>query len=85
MLYSAENGLAKNMLIDFVLGQAGLNRRDIHNGLTTGRCDLPGGSNGAIMEKSCPGIWEDDEYVYVNEELFHHLPPDYLEAVEARK
>ncbi|MGH0214426.1 hypothetical protein NKY66_10980 [Sinorhizobium meliloti] len=37
------------------------------------------------MENSPPVIWEDDEYVYVPEELFKHLPPEYLEAVEARK
>ncbi|WP_429819120.1 hypothetical protein [Ensifer sp. B1-9] len=37
------------------------------------------------MENSPPVIWEDDKYVYVPEELFKHLPPEYLEAVEARK
>lgn len=37
------------------------------------------------MGSSPPGIWEDDEYVYVPEELFKLLPPEFLEAVEARK
>lgn len=37
------------------------------------------------MENSPPEIWEDDEYVYVPEELLQHLPPEYLEAVEAQK
>lgn len=37
------------------------------------------------MENSRPVIWEDDEYVYIPEELFQHLPHEYLEAFEARK
>lgn len=30
-------------------------------------------------------LWEDDEFVYVPEELFQHLPKEYREAAEARK
>jgi hypothetical protein len=30
-------------------------------------------------------LWEDDDYVYVPEELFKHLPKEYREAVQARK
>jgi len=37
------------------------------------------------MGDSPPGIWEDDEFVYVPEELFIHLPPEYRKAVAARK
>ena len=37
------------------------------------------------MEDSPPTIWEDDDYVYIPEELFKHLPPEYREAAEARK
>lgn len=37
------------------------------------------------MGDSPPGIWEDDEFVYVPEEFFIHLPPEYREAVAARK
>ncbi len=37
------------------------------------------------MENSPPTIWEDDDYVYVPEEFFKHLPPEYRDAAEARK
>lgn len=37
------------------------------------------------MENTPPEIWEDEDYVYVPEEFFKHLPPEYLEAVEAKK
>lgn len=37
------------------------------------------------MENSTPTIWEDDDYVYIPEELFKHLPDEYREALEARK
>lgn len=37
------------------------------------------------MGVSPPAIWEDDEYVYVPEELFKHLPAEYRDAAEARK
>lgn len=30
-------------------------------------------------------IWEDDEFVYIPESLFKHLPEEYREAAEARK
>lgn len=30
-------------------------------------------------------LWEDDEFVYVPEELFKHLPKEYRDAAEARK
>lgn len=30
-------------------------------------------------------LWEDDEFVYIPEELFKHLPKEYLEAAEVRK
>lgn len=32
-----------------------------------------------------PVISEDDEYVYIPEELFEHLPPEYREAAEAHR
>lgn len=32
-----------------------------------------------------PQIWEDDEYVYISEELFKHIPPEYREAAETTK
>ena len=38
-----------------------------------------------VMKKSPPTIWEDDKFVYIPEELFKHLPPEYREAAEARK
>ncbi|KVP00033.1 hypothetical protein WL21_11715 [Burkholderia ubonensis] len=37
------------------------------------------------MKSSPATIWEDDDYVYVPEELFKHLPPEYREAAEKRK
>lgn len=30
-------------------------------------------------------LWEDDEFVYVPEELFNHLPKEYRDAAHARK
>lgn len=30
-------------------------------------------------------LWEDDEFVYVPEELFKHLPKEYRDAAKARK
>jgi hypothetical protein len=36
------------------------------------------------MEALPPTIWEDDEYVYIPEALFKHLPPQYRDAFEAR-
>ncbi|MEQ1955393.1 hypothetical protein [Mesorhizobium sp. CN2-181] len=37
------------------------------------------------MSDSTQTIWEDDDYVYIPEELFKHLPPEYRAAAEARK
>ncbi|MGR8963759.1 hypothetical protein [Rhizobium leguminosarum] len=37
------------------------------------------------MTNASPLVWEDDEYVYIPEELFQHLPPEYLERFETRK
>lgn len=37
------------------------------------------------MTFSSQEIWEDDEYVYIPEELFKHLPPEYREAAEESK
>ncbi|MEP3945165.1 hypothetical protein [Ascidiaceihabitans sp.] len=37
------------------------------------------------MEPEHQELWEDDDFVYVPEALFHHLPPEYREAAEARK
>ena len=36
------------------------------------------------MENSPPTICEDEDYVYIPEELFKHLPPEYRDAFEAR-
>ncbi|TKA95820.1 hypothetical protein FAZ78_14855 [Cereibacter changlensis] len=30
-------------------------------------------------------IWEDDDFIYISEEIFKHLPKEYREAAEARK
>jgi len=37
------------------------------------------------MKESPPTIWEDDDYVYIPEEIIEHLPPEYREAFEARR
>jgi len=37
------------------------------------------------MQQEQPNIWEDDEFIYIPEELFKHLPEEYREAAEARK
>jgi hypothetical protein len=37
------------------------------------------------MDNELPQISEDDEYFYVPEELFKHLPPEYQESVEAQR
>lgn len=37
------------------------------------------------MRPEQPNLWEDDEFIYVPEELFEHLPKEYREAAEARK
>ena len=36
-------------------------------------------------EEQRPMILEDDEYIYIPEELFEHIPTQYREAAEARK
>ncbi len=40
-------------------------------------------SKGSRLEKSPPTIEEDDQYVYIPEELFKYLPAEYRGAVEA--
>lgn len=37
------------------------------------------------MQPEEENVWEDNEFVYVPEELFKHLPKEYREAAEARK
>lgn len=37
------------------------------------------------MVNETPVITEDDDYVYIPEDLFDHLPPAYREAAEARR
>lgn len=37
------------------------------------------------MENPRPQLWEDGEYVYISEELFEHLPPEYREYAEKTK
>lgn len=37
------------------------------------------------MQPEQKNVWEDNEFVYVPEELFKHLPKEYREAAEARK
>jgi hypothetical protein len=37
------------------------------------------------VENHQPPIWEDADFVYIPEELFAHLPPEYREAAEAAK
>lgn len=37
------------------------------------------------MENSPPVIWEDEDYIYIPEEFFMHLPQEYRNALEARK
>jgi hypothetical protein len=37
------------------------------------------------MRPEPPNLWEDNEFVYVTEELFKHLPQKYREAAHARK
>lgn len=38
-----------------------------------------------MKEKAQPTISEDEEFIYIPEELFELLPPEYREAVEARR
>lgn len=37
------------------------------------------------MRPELLNLWEDDEFVYVPEELFKHLPKEYRDAAQARK
>lgn len=37
------------------------------------------------MQPEQQNVWEDDEFVYVSEELFKYLPKEYREAAEERK
>lgn len=37
------------------------------------------------MENLPPKIWEDGKYVYIPEELFGHLPPEFREAADSAK
>lgn len=37
------------------------------------------------MQPEQQNVWEDDEFVYVPEELFKYLPKEYREAAEAHK
>ncbi len=37
------------------------------------------------MQSEQQNVWEDDEFVYLPEKLFKHLPKEYREAAETRK
>lgn len=37
------------------------------------------------MKTQMPNLWEDDDHVYVSDEMFQFLPPDLRTAVSARK
>lgn len=45
----------------------------------------PANNECAEMRQEPPKIWEDDEFIYIPEELFTHLPKEYREAAQARK